>query len=61
MILTLLFAIALLLLSALLLGIGRLLKSKHPLECKRCGEPEKKECSLCTKKDHPSSEKRSRK
>lgn len=51
MILTLLFAIALVLLSALFLGLGRLLKSKNPLECKRCGTPEKKECSLCTK-DH---------
>gem|GEM_PF-6380994 len=52
---TLIFAIALVLLSALLLGLGRLLKSKNPLECKRCGSPEKKECSLCTKKDHSSS------
>lgn len=51
MILTALFAVALVLLSALLLGIGRLFKSKNPLGCKRCGTPEKKECSLCSK-DH---------
>jgi ribosomal protein L37E len=50
MILTLLFAIALVLLSALFLGLGRLLKSKNPLECRRCGSPEKKNCSLCIPK-----------
>lgn len=49
MIFTFLFALALILLSALFLGLGRLLKSKNPLGCKRCGNPEKKECSLCDK------------
>lgn len=51
MILIFLLALALILLSALFLGVGRLLKSKNPLGCKRCGSPEKKKCSLC-KKDH---------
>ncbi|MCB1107505.1 MAG: hypothetical protein KDK76_05350 [Chlamydiia bacterium] len=45
-----LLAILAFLFAAFLMGIGRLLKSKRPLECKRCGNPEKKECKLCRKK-----------
>lgn len=48
---TFILATAVILLCALCLGIGYLLKSKNPLGCKRCGSPEKKECSICDKKD----------
>ena len=49
---TALFAVLLVLLCALFLGIGLLLKGKNPFSCKRCSTPEKKECDLCGKKDH---------
>ncbi|WP_194847553.1 hypothetical protein [Candidatus Neptunochlamydia vexilliferae] len=44
---TILLAIIIVLLCMLGLGIGHLLKSQHPLKCKRCGNPEKKECDVC--------------
>ncbi len=44
---TAIFAIVIVLLCALGLGLGRVFKSKNPLGCKRCGNPEKKECDVC--------------
>ncbi|NGX50216.1 MAG: hypothetical protein K1060chlam2_00057 [Chlamydiae bacterium] len=46
---TLALALILIALSALFLGIGRLLKSKKPFNCKRCSKPEE-DCSTCGKK-----------
>jgi ribosomal protein L37E len=40
----------LLLLAAIGIGIGRLITGKEKASCRRCGTPEKEECSLCGNK-----------
>ncbi|MGE0197583.1 MAG: hypothetical protein AB7N99_00865 [Simkaniaceae bacterium] len=53
---TLSLTVGVVLLCALFLGSGRLLKSKKPLSCKKCGNPED-DCKVCGKKKPASKDK----